>query len=380
MAVEQKHDPVRKKSDDLDLFEQLRRELFQSELIAPTNVDSHDIQFSRRMAVYRAMLVLMLFSVLVILGETLMTDAEQLLTLGVSGIAAAVLSATFFVLTVQGRVLVPPIITLALNFIVVLLALRAGGDHHLRWLFPLMIALAGLLPTVVALFFGTVMLIALALFWGGADTDHSLADAAVLTATWLISLAVMRLLTQHSDELADLALYDPLTGAHNRRYLVPQIERNFADFQRYARMSSLLMIDLDHFKRINDEFGHSQGDKVLRAMVALIEDRIRGVDMLYRLGGEEFLVILSEAGSTTAAKIADELRIGIEGLEALSGQTVTVSIGVCDVTKAESAEDWLAKADAAMYSAKEKGRNRVEVDASEADIDALTKGTVPIWR
>lgn len=380
MAVEQKHDPVRKKSDDLGLFEQLRRELFQSELIAPTNVDSHDIQFSRRMAVYRAMLVLMLFSVLVILGETLMTGAEQLLTLGVSGIAAAVLSATLFVLTVQGRVLVPPIITLALNFTVVLLALRAGGDHHLRWLFPLMIALAGLLPTVVALFFGTVMLIALALFWGGADTDHSLADAAVLTATWLISLAVMRLLTQHSDELADLALYDPLTGAHNRRYLVPQIERNFADFQRYARMSSLLMIDLDHFKRINDEFGHSQGDKVLRAMVALIEDRIRGVDMLYRLGGEEFLVILSEVGSTTAAKIADELRIGIEGLEALPGQTVTVSIGVCDVTRAESAEDWLAKADAAMYSAKEKGRNRVEVDASEPDIDALTQGNVPIWR
>ena len=380
MAVKRKHAPVRKKSDNLGLFEQLRRELFQSELIAPTNVDSHDIQFTRRMAVYRAMLVLMLFSVLVILGETLMTGAEQLLTLGVSGIAAAVLGATLFVLTVRGRVLVPPIITLALNFTVVLLALRAGGDHHLRWLFPLMIALAGLLPTVVALFFGTVMLIALALFWGGADTDHSLADAAALTATWLISLAVMRLLTQHSDELADLALYDPLTGAHNRRYLVPQIERNFADFQRYARMSSLLMIDLDHFKRINDEFGHSQGDKVLRAMVALIEDRIRGVDMLYRLGGEEFLVILSEAGSTTAAKIADELRIGIEGLEALSGQTVTVSIGVCDVTKAESAEDWLAKADAAMYSAKEKGRNRVEVDASEADIDALTKGTVPIWR
>ncbi len=380
MAVEQKHAPVRKKSDNLGLFEQLRRELFQSELIAPTNVDSHDIQFSRRMAVYRAMLVLMLFSVLVILGETLMTGAEQLLTLGVSGIAAAVLSATLFVLTVQGRVLVPPIITLALNFTVVLLALRAGGDHHLRWLFPLMIALAGLLPTVVALFFGTVMLIALALFWGGADTDHSLADAAALTATWLISLAVMRLLTLHSDELADLALYDPLTGAHNRRYLVPQIERNLADFERYARMSSLLMIDLDHFKRINDEFGHSQGDKVLRAMVALIEDRIRGVDMLYRLGGEEFLVILSEVGSTTAAKIADELRIGIEGLEALPGQTVTVSIGVCDVTKAESAEDWLAKADAAMYSAKEKGRNRVEVDASEADIDALTRGNVPIWR
>ena len=380
MAVKRKHAPVRKKSDNLGLFEQLRRELFQSELIAPTNVDSHDIQFTRRMAVYRAMLVLMLFSVLVILGETLMTGAEQLVTLGVSGIAAAVLGATLFVLTVRGRVLVPPIITLALNFTVVLLALRAGGDHHLRWLFPLMIALAGLLPTVVALFFGTVMLIALALFWGGADTDHSLADAAALTATWLISLAVMRLLTQHSDELADLALYDPLTGAHNRRYLVPQIERNLADFDRYARISSLLMIDLDHFKRINDEFGHSQGDKVLRAMVALIEDRIRGVDMLYRLGGEEFLVILSEVGSTTAAKIADELRIGIEGLEALPGQIVTVSIGVCDVTKAESAEDWLAKADAAMYSAKEKGRNRVEVDASEADIDALTKGNVPIWR
>ena len=187
-------------------------------------------------------------------------------------------------------------------------------------------------------------------------------------------------MTHQADQLADLALSDPLTGAYNRRYMQPQAIRSLADYQRYARLSSLLMIDIDHFKSINDSFGHAEGDRVLKAIVSLIDNRIRGVDMLFRLGGEEFVILLSEAGALTAAKIAEELRISIANMETTVGRPVTVSIGVCDVTLAESAEDWLTKVDEAMYAAKQQGRNRVYTLESTSIPNANISSTLPIWR
>lgn len=380
MAADRKHSSLQDSGRDTGAWSRLFRDLFQSDLIHPTDVNPDDIQFSRRMTVYRAMLILMLFSVLVVFIETAMTTEDNFPLLGISGVTAILLLATLVVVVRNHRVVVPPVITLAFNFTVVLLAIEDGAVHHIRWLFPLMIALAGLLPTAAALVFGVIALAALAGIQGFASSMNELAEAAALAATWLISLAVMRLLTQQSDELADLALSDPLTGAYNRRYLIPQAQRNLADFQRYSRLSTMLMIDIDHFKQINDKFGHPEGDKVLKAIVKLIDERIRGVDMLFRLGGEEFLVLLSEVGTTTGSKIADELRQAIGRLSVLPDQQVTVSIGVCDVTQVESAEDWLQKVDTAMYTAKDLGRDQVSAfDGGQSEI-SLEAGGVPIWR
>jgi diguanylate cyclase (GGDEF)-like protein len=209
--------------------------------------------------------------------------------------------------------------------------------------------------------------------------DH-LAMNAALAATFLLSLSIMQMLVRQTDELADLALSDPLTGAYNRRYLLPQARRHLADYQRYARLSAMLLIDIDHFKEINDELGHFAGDGALRALVDLIDTRIRGVDTLFRLGGEEFVVLLSEVGAESAHRIAEELRSRIASANLLPDRMITVSIGVCDVTVADSAEDWVHKADVAMYDAKRAGRNRVEVVRASLGGGAEVDGSIPMWR
>lgn len=358
----------------------LRTELFQCDLIAPMDVNPNDIQFSRRMIVYRLMLILMAGSVAIITLEGSLTAQLNLPGLWSAGIVLVLLGATLVHAVVRDRILIPPVVSLAFTIAVVMLAIWGGAMHHTLWLFPLMIAMAGLLPTSVALVMGVLTLLLLVYLRGLGTSAEDLAEDTALVATWLLSLAVMRLMTRQSDELADLALTDPLTGAYNRRYLMPQIQRGMADFQRYSRLSSLMMLDIDHFKAINDRLGHAKGDVVLKEMVKFIDQRIRGVDMLFRMGGEEFVVVLSEVGSATAGRIADELRVAISELPLLSDQEVTVSIGVCDVTQAESAEDWLHKADLAMYSAKQNGRNRVWVVQSEASPDLETTTSVPVWR
>lgn len=361
-------------------WSRMRNELFQSELLAPTDVDPTDIQFSRRVTVYRLMLILMVFSVGMVAIEGLLIGTLSVPLIGFALATDASLIATLILAIRRQRILVPPIFALSLNFAVVLLAVSAGSEHHRLWLFPLMIAMAGLLPTAVVLVGGVVTLVALLSITGITSDTYLAAEQAALAATWLISLSMMRLMTRQSDELADLALTDPLTGAYNRRYLIPQAQRNLADFQRYARLSSILMIDIDHFKEINDRFGHADGDRVLQAMVKLIDARIRGVDMLFRLGGEEFVVLLSEVGTSTARKIAEELRKGISKLDVLPGKHITVSVGICDVTQVESPEDWLQKADEAMYSAKQQGRDRVCAVESVGDAKSLITTTLPIWR
>jgi len=367
-------------SDRFHSWSRLRNELFQSELIAPTDVDPKDIQFSRRLTIYRSMLILMIFSVAVIAVESFAFNTLSLSLGIVSGIVSALLVTTFVRLVRYHTILLPPIVALAVNLVIVLWAVNAGAEHHTLWLFPLMIAMAGLLPTGVSLSGGLVTLVVLLWVQGLSKGADDLAEHTALIATWLISLSVMRMMARQSDELADLALTDPLTGAYNRRYLLPQAQRNLADFQRYARLSAILMIDIDHFKVINDEYGHAEGDRVLKALTKLIDDRIRGVDMLFRLGGEEFVVLLSEVGSQTAQKIGDELRKAIAKLNLIPGKTITVSVGVCDVTQVDSAEDWLQQVDEAMYSAKKQGRDRVCAVENHRNPSTLITETLPIWR
>ena len=379
MATDENKQPAHD-STGIGVWSRLTTEIFQSDFLAPMDVDLQDVQFTRRVSVYRLMLLLMLTSVGTIVIESLLFAPLTAPIIWVSLLGWSLLAATALWLHSHSRILVPPIFALGFNIGVVLWASAMGASHQTLWLFPLMVGLAGLLPTSVALIMGMAALCIFMWTEGLNREPQELAQTAALFATWVISLAVMRLMTHQADQLADLALSDPLTGAYNRRYMQPQAIRSLADYQRYARLSSLLMIDIDHFKSINDSFGHAEGDRVLKAIVSLIDNRIRGVDMLFRLGGEEFVILLSEAGALTAAKIAEELRISIANMKTTVGRPVTVSIGVCDVTLAESAEDWLTKVDEAMYAAKQQGRNRVYTLEPISIPNAKISSTLPIWR
>ena len=140
------------------------------------------------------------------------------------------------------------------------------------------------------------------------------------------------------------------------------------------------MLDVDHFKSVNDQLGHAAGDEALKALVKVVQDRIRGVDTVFRQGGEEFAVLLPETNVSRAMILANDLRARIEDAEIVPGRTMTVSLGVCDVSVADSAEDWLQQTDEALYRAKSGGRNRVEQGASVVQLPETLGEALPVWR
>jgi diguanylate cyclase (GGDEF)-like protein len=168
--------------------------------------------------------------------------------------------------------------------------------------------------------------------------------------------------------LRELSQRDPLTGPHNRRYLFDFAQTKVERGRRYGSRLSVLMIDLDHFKNINDTYGHDVGDKVLREAARSCNEILRKIDVLGRYGGEEFVMILPETGLIDAVALGQRLRNRIELLEVYSGSTrvkVTASIGVASLSALDAGiESVLVRADEAMYQAKSSGRNQVR--ATEA--------------
>lgn len=152
----------------------------------------------------------------------------------------------------------------------------------------------------------------------------------------------------------ELAITDSLTGLFNRRTMYQQMEREIQRSRRFLHPLSLMMIDLDDFKRYNDEHGHLAGDEGLVRIAALIKSNVRDVDLSYRFGGEEFIVLVPETALEGAIRFAERLRQLIR--EALS---FTVSIGVAQYAPNETAEAWLARVDWALYQAKKEGKDRV---------------------
>lgn len=166
-------------------------------------------------------------------------------------------------------------------------------------------------------------------------------------------------------ELRKLATTDSLTGIANRRRFLSKAPKEVTRSQRYGRDLSVLMLDVDHFKTINDRYGHAVGDQVLCRLVEVCNDELREHDVIGRLGGEEFAILLPETVLETARAVAERLRENIEATT-VDGQSFhfTVSFGVAQVKGSEeTAEEVIRRADEALYRAKQKGRNRVEVSS-----------------
>ena len=162
------------------------------------------------------------------------------------------------------------------------------------------------------------------------------------------------------------ALHDPLTGLGNRGALEQAIDHQWQMSQRYDQQFSILMIDIDFFKKINDTYGHAIGDKVLKEVATCIRTTTRQTDLSYRYGGEEFTVILNKSQPLGATIIAERIRENISALDIFVDDTgknvvkVTASIGGCNSNQSHDAHSLMDQADKALYYAKEHGRNRVD--------------------
>lgn len=163
----------------------------------------------------------------------------------------------------------------------------------------------------------------------------------------------------HNKQFVKLADLDPLTNLKNRRSLKEQLKNEIKYNKGNIQKSSLLILDLDHFKKINDAYGHTVGDSILIKFSKMLQNSVRETDNVYRYGGEEFIIIASNTRLENAGKLAEHIRQATENTILIENKPITVSIGVAEVSKDDTDISWLHRADHALYRAKGENRNLV---------------------
>ncbi len=168
------------------------------------------------------------------------------------------------------------------------------------------------------------------------------------------------------NQLERLAFTDGLTGMYNRRHFIDNAQKAFVNFQNNQKCISIMMMDLDYFKRVNDTYGHAAGDEILKSVSQTAQSALRNSDLLARYGGEEFIILVLESDKELALKLAERIRSKIaESSFEFMGNTIKITVSLGVVTKTDSSmtlEEVIQLADKALYKAKANGRNRVETE------------------
>jgi diguanylate cyclase (GGDEF)-like protein len=240
------------------------------------------------------------------------------------------------------------------------ISLRVQGFFGALWCYPTILLFTFALSRRMANICSALLLVCVsALVYYYIGVAYTIRFSLTLTLTIILANLVLSIIGDLYRRLADQAVVDPLTGAFNRRYMERCMGDTIERQRRSTAPASVLLIDIDHFKRINDRLGHAKGDSVLKAVVALIRKRARKLDLLFRIGGEEFILLLPDTREGDAAALAEQLRASIAESTLLEDGPVTASIGVSELRAVESLDSWMKRADDAMYAAKKAGRNRV---------------------
>lgn len=178
---------------------------------------------------------------------------------------------------------------------------------------------------------------------------------------WLLSFSDVTKIEQEKELYMVMSNQDYLTGTYNRKKFYDELTKEIDRVERYSQKLSIFMFDIDHFKSVNDTYGHQAGDAVLQEISSIVQSAIRKTDVFARYGGEEFAVLMPGTTANGARDIAERLRIEIEQYSFAHGSKVTCSFGVAEISDSDNADSFLNKADIALYRAKDNGRNRVEV-------------------
>lgn len=230
------------------------------------------------------------------------------------------------------------------------------------WVYPVLVFNYSVVGTRAANWINLCLCLAV---FSYAATWTSDAQMLRIVATTILTAVFAYIFSSNIDRqkqaLRELASVDPLTGARNRREMQLGLKRACETHERHGTPSVLFIIDLDFFKQINDQYGHDVGDEVLVEVVNLVGKRLRVTDLLYRYGGEEFLVLANGTPTEQGLVLAEDLRERVQNGCKGDLPPVRISIGVAELAANESPAEWLKRADDALYRAKANGRNRVEI-------------------
>ncbi len=274
-------------------------------------------------------------------------------------VSAIMLSLFFYIYKTQNvRIAAKILISMAL--IGSLLSIYLKGPQQIYWVFPATVATFYVLKPNFSAAITFVFSLALTLMlYHHTSSLQLLTVLMTLLITNLLAYVFSTSMARQREQLLLLATQDPLTGAGNRRALKDKMKHIIASNLRAPSNVSLLLIDLDYFKKINDKFGHNAGDVFLTELTRLIHSRIRTTDTLFRFGGEEFIVIAENTNIDAAKVLSEVLRTTTESSDIVPETIVTISIGVAVLHKDETDEQWIKRADDALFQAKENGRNQV---------------------
>ncbi|MBZ2169717.1 GGDEF domain-containing protein [Marinobacter sp. F4216] len=237
---------------------------------------------------------------------------------------------------------------------------RFIGEPGMLWAFPCLIT--NFLLTTPRLATGINLITITALMVQAQGSVEAIQLWSFFTSAVMVSACAYAFAHRNASQrnmLEHLATIDPLTGVRNRRCMDQELAMSVAAAERTGQPYTLALLDLDHFKRINDQYGHSVGDDVLTTLVNLIQQNTRRTDFLFRYGGEEFVLLLPGTAGPGVKKVMCNLQATIRKHLRVEGQSVTASFGVAELDIGEGVDGWLERADAALYRAKEAGRDRI---------------------
>lgn len=253
------------------------------------------------------------------------------------------------------RILPIPVIIMLITLITVLVTMQQQGASAAFWFFPLLLGGYYAMPTRLANNFAALVVAGSAgLLWWLGDSWSVIRYVPAMTICALLIRTAMLQSNRLTTHLSDTAERDPLTGAYNRR----RLSRLRNDYGYGTGQHALLILGIDHFKTVNDRFGHAVGDRVLRDVVRIMQDCIRTEDTLLRLGGEEFAILMRRGGAGNSYALAERIRDAVADARLLGEHQITVSSGVSMLRSPQEFDSALRRADHMLFMAKKPGRNR----------------------
>jgi diguanylate cyclase (GGDEF)-like protein len=297
-------------------------------------------------------------------------------------VIVTLLSVNSYYLYRKHAMLVPPWIILNIILVALIHSMSIRGINALFWCYPAVFGVLFLskrsharINTVVFL----SLLVPAAFYFVPANVAARFGVTLLMVS--VSSDVLIGILNEFQARLAALTLRDPLTNAYNRRYLIDCLEQAITTAQKSAQPATLVAFDIDHFKGINDNYGHQAGDDTLTGIVKIIDELLEQQyqsDHIFRLGGEEFLILLKNTSVPFGVIFAEEIRTRIALAPLIAGAQVTVSLGVTEYTAGEHIDAWLKRTDDNLYRAKANGRNCVYASSHALEETHKKPATPPL--